>query len=753
MTKITKALWFLIAIIFAASIGYMAGSKMEIYRQIRKKGHPKQVETIAIVNMDDGVMREEEQVNYASQLMLIPDADFVSAGLNDAKQGIQNGSYAAYIIIPESFSASVASIENNPQKITLEYAYNPNLSEEAKVQAVQKVHYFRETLNANISYMYIDAVLSAFHDVQDDSAEILANDIKELKRLQNVDAAKLVASVEQPEVLMPKADIQQIELADYMQQNRSFLTEMSEGYGATIQKSKADYLEIQSANHEVSEETENFFALYQMIVTESAEAQAQILKEGQKNLEKGIGLYNENIAANTGIIEQQLSAMAYEQLAADQCSVQKQLDEILQDIDDANQQSQWEDAYQNIQGYVQKTINEQAEILTEDYCEFLTDRLKTLTRNAYLQGSRDALDAVKAPDFDKDYQKHIEKVSKEDFVTVSGNDIFLTVSGNCLVYDAADNDGLLPDYGKSSIAVDWDNPTDEDGKLIKIPDTNSAGTRNYEITLTIGNGCGEAAAAEAANKVVGLLSLEENGNKISDILKKEITEPVLAENLAQMGNLSDSQEALNEKTISYENRLFEFDPNAYLEQADLSNYLNEIAGNTENMMNAVSANNAEYAAYAANADRAASHNMASLRTALNEAQSQTASNVENSIEGLIESRETINAQNVRLLEGFTRLLTYTRVKSQGNPEVYDYIVNPIMMEGYNAIASVGAKAINAKSASLEGETLTEQSFKKIGESILCMAIAICIVVIIIGICRKYFYRGKGNMAEESEEIF
>lgn len=90
--------------------------------------------------------------------------------------GIENGLYAAYIIIPEDFSESIASVESNPEKVLLEYTFNPNLDEEAARQAISDVNAFEATLNTNVAYMYVDAIMTAFHDVQDDASTILRND-------------------------------------------------------------------------------------------------------------------------------------------------------------------------------------------------------------------------------------------------------------------------------------------------------------------------------------------------------------------------------------------------------------------------------------------------------------------------------------------------------------------------------------------------------------------------------------------------
>ena len=166
----------LVALLVLSSI---VGMYIERNHQEAQEMQKEHVSTIAVVNMDDGIAIGETRTNYASQLMSFPGDNFTVTGLTDAKSGIENGTYAAYVVIPETFSASVTSIENEPRKVTLGYQYNTKLDEESELQAVKDVNAFVNLLNSNIAYMYVDAILAEFHNVQDDSSIILSNDNKE----------------------------------------------------------------------------------------------------------------------------------------------------------------------------------------------------------------------------------------------------------------------------------------------------------------------------------------------------------------------------------------------------------------------------------------------------------------------------------------------------------------------------------------------------------------------------------------------
>lgn len=822
MNRVMKTVLGIVGAAVIAAAGYAAGTQMEQKRQAAAAEQKEDVSIIAVVNMDDGVIRGEEHVNYASQLLAYPDTNFVATGLNDARSGIENGSYAAYIIIPESFSTSVTSIENSPQKILLEYAFNPHLDEETRVQAVSDVNDFKVTLNANIAYMYVDAVLKEFHNVQDDSRTILNNDITELELLQNVKASQLIAAVEHTELEMVENDVQPVDLSSYAEQNRLFLTGMSTGYADAVLKGRDDYALIRSTNAEAADAANDFFTLYGTVLAETAVNQANLLETGKINLENTIVLYNRDIAANADIMSLRIAEMIENQRITDENSAQGQLDTVVADVNDKNAeamsalqteletsnaeameelrtqletvnmealtglQTKWETVYAAIQGFVQGTLNTQIKELVEGYQTYILDKSNSIVRLAYIQGARDALDAVKSElDADKQeqdgrkirdavlavcdvFEKGLEDAEKEEFLTVSGNDIIMTVSGNDFNLTVSGNDPTLPDYEEDTIAVDWENPVDEKGEVIEIPElkgsvssgdlsdgsnTDSSdndsgtdddnGSSTYTVTLVTGDLAGPSAVAELSRAFTELFALEDDKQTISGVIQNDFMNAVSNENLTQMNRLSDSQSAMSQKMSDYEEKVFAFDPIFYLEGANLDTYLSDISGNTEKMMGALTLNNMEYTAYAADVRAAAASNMAELQTALSQANSQTASNVEACIDELTVSRENKNAQNVNMLEGFTKSLTYTRVKSQGNPEVYDYIVNPVMAANRSTMAGVTNQSSGKKGVSL----------MEVGEIVVGIAILVCAALMAIGILRKRIYQSREEMTHDAEESF
>ena len=236
----------------------ITGMYMERKRKEDKEMRKEHVSDIAVVNMDDGIVVGESRINYASQLMDFPGDNFIVTGLNDARAGIENGTYAACIVIPETFSASVTSLEREPRKVVLNYQYNLRLDEESGLQAVNDVNAFITMLNSNTAYMYMDAIMAQYHRVQDDSSTILSNDNTELELLAGIDAARLIAMAEPVEEIIVERDIEPVELDAYRNLNSSLMEALYADYADAVQEGKNDFAVLKETNAEAETVIDDF---------------------------------------------------------------------------------------------------------------------------------------------------------------------------------------------------------------------------------------------------------------------------------------------------------------------------------------------------------------------------------------------------------------------------------------------------------------------------------------------------------------
>jgi len=154
------------------------------------------IRLIALVNLDEGVYANGERINYAAGLIPHVSDNFVSVSLTEARNGVGEGVFAAYIIIPATFSISAQSINVKPENIMLEYALNPNLDESVRTDVVKDIHDFENILNSNLSYMYISAILKEFHTVQDGADILMKNDIRDMNNIEDVVSQEIMTALE-----------------------------------------------------------------------------------------------------------------------------------------------------------------------------------------------------------------------------------------------------------------------------------------------------------------------------------------------------------------------------------------------------------------------------------------------------------------------------------------------------------------------------------------------------------------------------
>lgn len=679
-TKVKK--WLKIALCGAGALvllilSGMIGIHIERNRQKALELQKEHISTIAVVNMDNGVRVGNEHINYASQLMSFPNDHFVVTGLTDAKAGIENGTYAAYIVIPETFSESVISIENNPKKVMLVYQYNNKLIAEAKIQAVNDINAFIILLNSNTAYMYLDAIMAEFHRIQDDSSTILANDKKELELLAGVNAAKLIAAAKPVEETSVNHEIQPVELTVYTTRNRALLDNLLFRYSEAFQKGKEDYAVIQKENNEVEMAADSFLLAYDAVIQDTAEEHARLLTEGRDKLAEAVSLCSQSDEVQEAALKSLVADIIRMQLDADTKSAESQLQEIIELIRNGDDetlkdlQQRWETAYQDLRWKVDETLVQKSEA-----CR---DNLEELVEEAYIQGYRDALgdlggqiDSMKQ---DADPENIAVKALQE---AISNNMVSGPFAPKAEAYIG--NSKAVVREQLNSISVDWDQL---DVFFSEVSGRASSGNdegdgESCAIFLTAIND--EETIGSMVRETLDLFKMKSESEQIDDVIQTYFVDALSKESKRQMARLTDEKQQLSQTINNYEASLVGFDLLQYIENANLSACLNDIEANTGEMLTTVEQNNSDYMLYATEMYTHTTERISQARKSLDEAYSQTSENVTDCINDLISSREAINSQNVSLLEGFVNSLRYTRVESQGNAEVYDYIVNPVVSQ-------------------------------------------------------------------------
>lgn len=733
MIKKIYIILIVIVIILTAITGFFVGIKIENNRQLNIKQKKNQTTTIAIVNMDEGVILNDEHVNYANQLLCFPNENFIVTGLSDAKTGINN-IYAAYIIIPATFSKSVMSIEYSPEKINLTYQYNSNLDEEVFIQVTNEVNDFINIFNSNIAYMYIDAIIGEYHRVQDDSVEIIENERAELENIMNIKAAQLIAPVELVKEEIVDQTVQPVDLNGYYYENDRILNNFYARYSEAFEVGRGDYSKIQETHIELEQAEKNFSEVSHVIIEDMSSDQQYLLEMGKRNLAEAIGSYNSSIDNKQEEVYVLVDNMMRLQLEQDQKNSEEQLENVLHNLNRNNEediallQSQWLQVYSDIQ----ESVNNQLSQSLIDERESEQDIFEQIIEEAYTQDYITAyqqgyLDALTQIVFENS-EAEIDEVAIQDIVDMMDEFEIHPAAPDSDDLENAKNTILMRFNNETmnnlnNVSIDWNQlqivmPSPS---LVYIDDENTDREEVNDIEDTtdsiILNLCDEEIISQGSETITNMFRLNYESDEIDCVLQDDFVTAIYEHNQEQLHRLSEPEQLLKYNMSSYENALNQYDPMVYIEAVNADVYFENIEDNAKQMLNSVKDNNQNYQLYASDVYSACTGYTSQLRGALDDAHTLTSKNIEECIVGLQSEQEKLNSDNIKMLESFAGSLSYTRVESQGNAEIYDYIVNPITVQKYGQAIMTDIPA--------------QQPYKNMGRIMLVTILGIIIVICIV----------------------
>lgn len=202
---------------------------------------PLTINKIALVNLDDGVEVNEQYRYYGTEFIGELDDNFEITSLEQARRGLDNNLYAAYIIIPAMFSKNVESINSGLTKSNITYKINSNLDYVIREEVITDIWVFNNSLSTNIEYVYVDAILKGVHTVQDGADELLANDLKDLQAVLQFTETDLIVDPEYPDEKHVDNDIKNLDVSDIFASMRTVFSDLSTEYKASQTSAQQEY--------------------------------------------------------------------------------------------------------------------------------------------------------------------------------------------------------------------------------------------------------------------------------------------------------------------------------------------------------------------------------------------------------------------------------------------------------------------------------------------------------------------------------
>lgn len=99
---------------------------------------------------------------------------------------------------------------------------------------MHKVLQFIDGLNDDLSYIYLENILSEYHSAQDTAGTVMGNDLKDKEAIDQIKAGDLITAVQIPMLESVQNDIKPLDIGTYAEQDTATVTEIGNAYTMNI---------------------------------------------------------------------------------------------------------------------------------------------------------------------------------------------------------------------------------------------------------------------------------------------------------------------------------------------------------------------------------------------------------------------------------------------------------------------------------------------------------------------------------------
>lgn len=615
---------------------------------------------IAVVNLDEGISGDGRRMSYAEKVLRFPSAEFEYASLETARNGIRSGRYGAYIIIPAVFSRNVESINDAPQVSQLEYAINKSYSGEGQYELLYSVLSFVDSLNNNLSYMYVNNVLKEFHKAQDHAESIMENDLRDKAAIDRIKASDLVALVEIPEMEQEENPAEDLDLSGYTAKDRELAYMLDEEYKDCVHDVQSQIESLRDGGAVLSEVLEELSGQVSQIDLTVDEDGEPIAKRADALLEEELNKQREN--------------------ALDRKSLARQLTELKSKNEELKHR--WEQSNR----IYNTDLNAELESIRKQYLSDIRQNLPALQLEYDPQGNL-ILTFENSGQEEEPPSVVISCREGSQELTYSGDPSGLAgyIRERC---EPSDEEMWQVTQAQGLLYDDNDMPqTDAEGRHRMCSSLADDSTRQIERALS---------EVEEAKDL--------DAERIRDLVREEYTEPMErnAQEVKEAFHQRYQEEA--DSVAAYKEELGAFAPQA--SDGFVTRNMDEMGRNHQLMQEALTENNLAHQGYADRTAENAREHVKQLKEHIREAKERSDEAVEDGLGEARRVKEETSMANQHILEKFARKLSYTRLGSAENTQVYQFMANPVMSadrsEGQTAadgVARTGAGAGQARKGS------------------------------------------------------
>ena len=683
MNKLIRVAFLFVLSISVFSIGVFCGTKLNKDNQERVIEEINKSSDIALINLDEGVEIEGKKLYYAQNLLSTQGENLKFTSLNDAKIGLENGTYAAYILIPSTFSASIESINEKPVKVELEYELSDKLALESKAGIVKDIEDFKLKLSNDISYMYVSAVMDEFHNAQDNSKLVLDNDKKELESMSLIKVRDVISHIDFPEIEFVEFVRNRLEIEPIVSSNLELIDAMKNSLLEKIQLGKDDYESVSKDKGLLDEGSKDFLNILGGLDIESDDNGEPVYQSGIDKLATQVNNYNAQLIDNRAWIVSELASNSN----ATRSSSQEYVDNSLSNIKNSwqnNIDTALREANQNIERLVTQALENLLAIQERIYDEldlYVRDEFQA-AHEYYKQEAKREVESYK--------ENLINELIEEGYIdddetdpiyaiiaSSSNADIRIATYSNAESFSLRNAQVDFIDRNNFnspmlSVSADFqDTDLERRDSLFDIPDISYLlGEAN--IVLPENQGALYAGFIEGLERMYAISTVD-----IEMTVKDDVVGAIKSKTSAKYADLKDVISKLNKSFDDYQNSLYQFDPFARIDVRILEQSAKSINSNVRD----IAGKSAEYASEqseeVAKVREKESERTKALRENMDTANKSTEDLVGKTLDGLKDARQSNTDANKTLLEDFNNKLSYTKVGSIANKEVFEFISAPV----------------------------------------------------------------------------
>lgn len=653
---------FLLGIVFIIGglfLGYKQGIKAS-NRIKENDSKPVDVKTIAIVNLDEGIVKDEKTINYANELIDYTNENLVSTSLEDARNGVEEGNYAAYVIIPATFSKNINSINETPVESKIQYALHTNLTSQAGMVAMSNIYMLIESLNNNVSYMYVDSILNEFHVAQNSVEEVMGNGKLVNDAINNIGPDDINANVDLPSGEKMEYSPDSIDFRGYLQKNSELISEITQEYSNGYTKGGKEKENLTLAANTLEEKISSTNSKLQSVDIELDEEGNYVYDTELKTLSDSLNNYNEQLSSSVQTIGDTIKDTSDEL-----DKYETQLNEIntcyLDTVGKYNSNLSDNLVLLNTEltaghyvlnvspddlKYVDKDGVEVAGGLVVDYPNNTSEKYILVADDGKIK-----LETLYGLLDDLIANSGVKYVSKSNIAITDGQGIQKKIEEKILTFDKEE-------IYKKNDEGEYEKQTDSISSMID--------NVNQEFT-TLKTSLDSFKESEISGINTETIVEDVKGNVVNKLSEnaKNITSTITGEYEKEAETLTD-----------FNNSLLAYDPFAYIDQKTIQQKYSDLETSTSGLESAIQSKDSNDMEGMNDIYTKYNENILALRKSIDSAVDSSNQTVEAGLNSAKNVLTSSNDRNEELLGAFVKKLPYTRNGSLGNYRIYKYIVDP-----------------------------------------------------------------------------